>query len=136
MTTGDIQQRPHIHGTTKQVDGNNGATAGGNGGLKADDIEVEGVDINIHKNGRSPHGTDHLCGGNKGEGGGDRLVPGANVEGAEGEIEGIGTGVTCHTVVSADGAAKGFGKGLNNGAVDILARCQHLRHRRIHLGLD
>lgn len=64
-------------------------------------IDVPGVGVDVGEDRPGPGAANGADGGEEGEGGGDDLVAGTDVEGRQGQRQGIGTGGTADAVAGA-----------------------------------
>ena len=91
MAAGDGEDGVQVGGLAVEVHRDQGAGAGGDGGRDACRVNVKGARVRLHRD-RGGAGLGHRQpGGNEGVGGDDDLVAGADVAGAQGEMQGVQT---------------------------------------------
>jgi len=89
---GDGGDFVHADGVAEGFDGEDGFGFGGDGGFDFVGIEVEGLGVDVDEDGSGADHLDDVGGGDEGEGGGDDLVAGADVQGEEAAVEAGGAG--------------------------------------------
>ena len=91
---------------------------GGSEGLDAGGVEVEGSRVDIGEQGRGTGAEDAADGGEEAEGRGDDGGAGADVEGGEGEPEGVGAAGAADGVGYAAGGGGGLLEAVDLGTED------------------
>ena len=127
---GDRADLVHVGRLAEQVHRQDRARApgyGGADGLRVD-VEAAGQDVHEHRDGAAV--ADGLGGGDEGEGGGDDLVALADAGGAQGQVQGIGTGGAAEGVTHAKVVGGFLLEGLHIGAEDVAGIGQRLQHGR------
>lgn len=76
----------------EEVDGDDGFGFGGDFGFGVGQVDVEADGAGVDKDGGGADATDASSGGEEGKGGDEHFIAGANVEGHEGEKDGVGAG--------------------------------------------
>ena len=131
MAQGDGVDALHVHRPAKEMDRQQGAGGGGDGRLDAIEIEQIAGWIHVHEHRRGPHGADGLGGGEKAERGGDHLVSRADLQGPQGQGEGIGAAVAADGVGDGAGRSEAGLEGVDHAPADVLATAQHLQNSLI-----
>ena len=85
-------ERLHVGALTEQVDGDDGPRAWGDRRLDLLGVDVPGVRVDVHEDGPGPGAADGPGGGEEREGRRDDLVPRADLEGGQGQEQGVGAG--------------------------------------------
>jgi hypothetical protein len=136
MALGQGQDRLHGRHLTEQVHHHDPPGPRRDGLLDGLGRDVEGGGIDVHEHRRAARVVDGARGGEEGEGGGDHLVTGLEVEGAKREQEGIGAaGAT--DGMPAVGKPGHLGLQLSDlGAHDEALALHHGDHRAKDLVLD
>lgn len=76
----------------EEVDGDDGFGFGGDFGFGVGQVDVEADGAGVDKDGGGADATDASSGGEEGKGGDEHFIAGADVEGHEGEKDGVGAG--------------------------------------------
>ena len=108
MSTCEIANGVHVGHLSEEVNGHDGFCFWSDAAGGVGEIEVEGVGVVINEDGGGADARDAAGGGEEGEGGAEDFVAGADVEGHEGEQDGVGAGG------DADGV---FGVGEGGGGL-------------------
>lgn len=99
---GDGHDFVHGAGVAVQVDGHDGAGAGRDLFADAFRVDVVRVWVDVREDGCGADGADAFGGGEEGEGCGDDLVAGADVQGSQADDQGVGAAVHADGVFHAE----------------------------------
>ena len=93
MRISQIQNMRHFSGVSVEMDRQDRFGLGGDGGGDRAGVEIKASGVDVYEDGFGTDITDGFGGGEEAEGGGDHLIARTNVEGAQGDDEGVGAGV-------------------------------------------
>ncbi len=125
VSLGEREDIAHRRGFPIEMDGDDGAGAGGDAPLGIGRVHVKAVGKGIHEDRSGAHVANAGGGRGIGEGGNEHFVAGADAEGHERKGERVGAGGEADGVVHAQiGGHLGF-EGLDVGAEDEGAAGKH-----------
>jgi len=101
VSLGDGVDGGHVSALAVEADRHDGLDVGADSLFQQGGVEVEGARIDVHIDRSCPHQGDYLAGGDEGEGGGNDLVSRPDVQGHQGDHDGVGAAADAHAVAGA-----------------------------------
>ncbi len=136
VALGDVPERLHVGALAEQVDDEDGAGARRDLVLDLERVEVVGERVDVAEDGAGAGAADGAGGGEEGEGGQDDLVAGAEVQGVQGQRQGVGAGAAADAVGDAAIAGQLVLQGGDLGSEDDLSGGEDAPQGRLQLRLQ